>query len=149
MNDKPDANFMEQLLQCEQEARELREKLATLLHIAPQDPAAWFATFTNDATARGLGLLLMITGKSAAWVDKAVSDSLKVLNAQLPQAEVLQIIDLFIEGQIDAEVCCSCGDCVPCAYRAKHGVQETRRYLAQQLRPKRHVLYGANGRPLH
>lgn len=149
---KPDADFLEQLLQCEQESRELREKIATLMHLAPKDPASWFATFTDAAVCKGLGSLMMVSGKSAAWIDKAIQDAVKVLNSQLPQQEVIKLMDHFLEGQIDAEVCCTCGDCIPCAYRNEHGVPATREHLAQQLRPKAKkgpVLFGADGRPLH
>lgn len=149
---KPDPDFLEQLLQCEEEARDLREKIATLMHLAPKDPAAWFATFTDPAVCKGLGSLMMTTGKSGVWIDNAVSDAMKVLNSQLPQAEVLGLMEHFVEGQIDAEVCCTCGDCVPCAYRNEHGAPATREHLGQQLRPKVKkgaVLFGADGRPLH
>ena len=147
---KPDPDFLEQLIQCEEEARELRDKLATLMHLAPKDPAAWFATFTDPAVCKGLGSLLMTTGKSSAWVSKAVEDSVKVLNSQFTRPEVAALLDHFAEGQIDAEVCCNCGDCVPCNYRNEHGVPATREHLAQQLRPKkRSALVGPDGRSLH
>lgn len=151
-SDKPDPDFLETLQECADEALALRDKIATLMHQAPKDPAAWFGTFTDPAVCKGLGALMMTTGKSAAWVNQAVTQAVGVLNTALP-AESSTVTEHFVQGQVDAEVSCTCGDCVPCAFRNENGIQATRDHLTAQLRPetkKQHSrLVDPRGRPLH
>lgn len=151
--DKPDADFVQSLLEVEQKARELRDEIATMLHLAPKNERGWFATFTEPSVCRGLGALLMHLSKSAAWLQRASDQTIGVLNASLPLLAP-GLTDHFVEGQVDAEISCGCGDsdCTPCTLRNTHGVDKAREMLTKLLQPqtrKQHRrLTDPRGRPL-
>lgn len=150
--DKPDPDFVDALAECTELALELRTKVAHLMHVAPQNGPAWIATFTDPGVCRGLGNLLMLTGKPAAWVNTAVNQAVGVLNSAVP-AMAPALTEHFVEGQVDAELSCGCGDCVPCGQRNEHGIEKAREIITAQLSPatkKKHGrLVDPRGNPLH
>lgn len=142
--------FVDVLKDADEKATELRDLLLELMASPPDEEAEFLAVMTEAGTAKGLGHFLITTSKNGAWITesaKAIGD----LIAKLVPAGVPAFLDAFVAGEVEAEMACPCGDCVPCAMRKEMGEERARAELTRQYgapQTKRSRLVGPDGRPL-
>ncbi len=149
LNQTPRA-FVDVLKEAEEKTTELRDLLLELMASPPDEESAFLRVMTEPGTAKGIGHLLIVTSKNAAWITesaKAIGDTI----AKLVPGGVQPFIESFVAGEVEAEMACPCGDCVPCALRKEMGEERARADLTRQYGApqKRSRLVGADGRPLH
>lgn len=149
MNPPPDPAFVEALRVAKEAAVALRDALIALTPAAPQEPAEWIATMTSTPVAEDLGALQLLTGKNAGMAQSIVAAIGQAVGANAP-GSVDDVATCFTTGQVDVEMTCPCGQCPPCAIRAKVGDAEARRQITEALRPKKATsrIVGANGRAI-
>jgi len=144
--------FVDILKEANDKAAELRGLLLELMNSPPSDEAAWLDAMTDAATPKGLGHLMILGAKNNAWImetAKQIGDMI----GKLTPAYVPAFLASFEAGEVEAEMACPCGECVPCAMRREQGEEKARHHLAQQFYTRKKQrrgagLFGPDGRPL-
>ena len=154
-------SFVDIMTEADDKARELRDLLLELMAAPPGDEAAWLALMTEPGTAKGLGRLLIATSKNSAWITeitRAIGDQ---ITTSAP-AETARFLESFVAGEVEAEMACPCGECVPCTLRktaaerfGEQGDEAARAELVRQYSApiggqgrRRSGLVGPDGQPL-
>ncbi len=127
-------SFVDVLKDADQHALDLRDLLLELMGSPPGDEKAWIELMTEPGTAKALGRLLILTSKNAAWImetTRAIGDTI----TQIFPAGTGPFLQAFVAGEVEAEMACTCGECVPCGLKRERGDEEARAELVRQNSP--------------